>query len=83
MTTTPLYFVAQNFNSFNYQGSFFHCNDFAKLTEVECHGTFYKYEGRDLTIAQRKWTNYKFHFDNVLHGMETLFTVTTFEGWPT
>ncbi len=45
-------------------------------------GTFYKYEGRDLSIAKREWENYKFNFDNVLIGMETLFTVTTFEGWP-
>lgn len=65
-----------------FKGSFYHCNDFAKLSEIECHGFFYKYEGKDLTIAERKWENYKFHFDNVIHGMETLFTVTTFEGWP-
>lgn len=35
-----------------------------------------------MTISQRKWENNKFHFDNVIHGMHTLFTVTTFEGWP-
>lgn len=45
-------------------------------------GTFYKYVGRELTIEQREWHNYKFNFDNVILGMETLFTVTTFEGWP-
>ena len=99
-----------------FKGSFYHCNDSAKLTEVDCQcvffflnlflslslslswsivsiiylpfffpyysGTFYKYEGKELSIAVRKWTNYKFHFDNVFYGMQTLFTIITFEGWP-
>ena len=65
-----------------FKGSFFYCTDLAMLYESECHGTFYKYKGRELTIEQREWQNYKFNFDNVLSGMLTLFTVTTFEGWP-
>jgi len=65
-----------------FKGSFYYCTDLAMLYESECHGTFYKYKGRELTIENREWRNYKFNFDNVLYGMETLFTVTTFEGWP-
>lgn len=36
----------------------------------------------EITIIEREWNNADFHFDNVLDGMKTLFTVTTFEGWP-
>jgi voltage-dependent calcium channel L type alpha-1D len=65
-----------------FKGALFHCSDLSKLTESECHGTYYKYSGSELSIEERVWENNNFHFDNVLHGMETLFTVTTFEGWP-
>ena len=44
--------------------------------------TFYQYIGKELTVSERKWRNNPFNFDNVLNGMEALFTVTTFEGWP-
>ena len=30
----------------------------------------------------REWSNAKFHFDNVPQALLTLFTVATFEGWP-
>jgi len=30
----------------------------------------------------REWSNYKFNYDDVMKGMLTLFTVSTFEGWP-
>lgn len=33
-------------------------------------------------IKERQWENNKFNFDNVAKGMLTLFTVSTFEGWP-
>lgn len=33
-------------------------------------------------VEERKWDNNQFNFDNVPHGMLTLFTVSTFEGWP-
>jgi hypothetical protein len=32
---------------------------------------------------RREWRNSKFHFDNVPQALLTLFTVATFEGWPT
>lgn len=31
---------------------------------------------------ERKWEQKSFHFDNVMYAMLTLFTVSTFEGWP-
>ncbi len=33
-------------------------------------------------VEERKWEPKSFHFDNVLYAMLTLFTVSTFEGWP-
>lgn len=33
-------------------------------------------------VKERYWVNSDFNFDNVLMGMLTLFTVSTFEGWP-
>ncbi len=43
---------------------------------------FYTNQEGELKIEKREWKNADFHFDNVLQGMHTLFTVTTFEGWP-
>lgn len=34
------------------------------------------------SIEDREWKPNKFHFDNVAKAMLTLFTVSTFEGWP-
>uniref|UniRef100_A0A3B4UKG0 Voltage-dependent L-type calcium channel subunit alpha n=1 Tax=Seriola dumerili TaxID=41447 RepID=A0A3B4UKG0_SERDU len=34
------------------------------------------------TIHRRLWHNSEFNFDNVLMAMMALFTVSTFEGWP-
>ncbi len=36
----------------------------------------------EITIIEREWKNADFNFDSVLQGMTTLFTVMTFEGWP-
>lgn len=33
-------------------------------------------------INDREWENNRFHFDDVAKAMLTLFTVSTFEGWP-
>ena len=43
------------------------------------------YQDGDLTkpyIENREWEQHDFHFDNVAKAMLTLFTVSTFEGWP-
>ncbi|XP_065436504.1 voltage-dependent L-type calcium channel subunit alpha-1S-like, partial [Chrysemys picta bellii] len=33
-------------------------------------------------LYPREWVHNDFHFDNVLSAMMSLFTVSTFEGWP-
>lgn len=33
-------------------------------------------------VRDREWSNSNFNFDDVSQGMLTLFTVSTFEGWP-
>lgn len=53
---------------------------------------FYFYRGLYLTFdhsdvdtpekKERKWERNAFHFDDVAKAMLTLFTVSTFEGWP-
>ncbi|EMP32289.1 Voltage-dependent L-type calcium channel subunit alpha-1S [Chelonia mydas] len=35
-----------------------------------------------LELRPREWVHNDFHFDNVLSAMMSLFTVSTFEGWP-
>lgn len=43
------------------------------------------YENGDVSkpeLHEREWKVYKFNFDNVAKAMLTLFTVSTFEGWP-
>lgn len=43
------------------------------------------YDEGDVTkpvVKERDWKQYRFHFDNVPKAMLTLFTVSTFEGWP-
>lgn len=34
------------------------------------------------SVEDREWIPNRFHFDNVAKAMLTLFTVSTFEGWP-
>ncbi|XP_063835176.1 muscle calcium channel subunit alpha-1-like isoform X1 [Ostrinia nubilalis] len=65
-----------------FKGKFFRCNDISKMTEEECQGTYLVFENRNYVVRDREWTRYDFHFDNVMKGMLTLFTVSTFEGWP-
>ncbi|BES91322.1 Voltage gated calcium channel Hypothetical protein domain [Nesidiocoris tenuis] len=68
-----------------FKGKFFSCTDGSKMTEQECQGSFIVFEDGDFTrpnIEERKWEKNRFHFDNVAEAMLTLFTVSTFEGWP-
>uniref|UniRef100_A0A8C0HBS1 Voltage-dependent L-type calcium channel subunit alpha n=1 Tax=Chelonoidis abingdonii TaxID=106734 RepID=A0A8C0HBS1_CHEAB len=58
--------------------------DAAKHTS-EAMGTFIVYKDGDVghpMVRERIWHNSDFNFDNVLSGMMALFTVSTFEGWP-
>lgn len=48
-------------------------------------GYYYIYKDGDPTqieLRPRQWIHNDFHFDNVLSAMMSLFTVSTFEGWP-
>ncbi|XP_050671809.1 muscle calcium channel subunit alpha-1-like isoform X1 [Leptidea sinapis] len=65
-----------------FKGKFFSCTDITKVTSDECRGSYLVYENNKPQIKDRVWQKNKFNFDNVLNGMLTLFTVSTFEGWP-
>ncbi|GFG39870.1 hypothetical protein Cfor_08850, partial [Coptotermes formosanus] len=68
-----------------FKGKFFKCTDGSKMTEAECHGTYLVYDDGDISqprVEEREWKRNRFHFDDVAKAMLTLFTVSTFEGWP-
>lgn len=69
----------------NTKGTFYHCEDLSKLTRQECQGQFIVYQGGDVVrpeVRDREWIQNPFNFDDVGNAMLTLFTVSTFEGWP-
>ncbi|KAL1129887.1 hypothetical protein AAG570_012831, partial [Ranatra chinensis] len=68
-----------------FKGKFYRCTDGSKMTKLECQGTFLVFENGDINrpvVQARKWQKNRFHFDDVAEAMLTLFTVSTFEGWP-
>ncbi|XP_021201888.1 muscle calcium channel subunit alpha-1 isoform X2 [Bombyx mori] len=65
-----------------FKGRFFKCTDITKDNENDCHGTYLIYENGEAITNDRLWLRNKFNFDDVLNGMLTLFTVSTYEGWP-
>ncbi|RZC33742.1 muscle calcium channel subunit alpha-1-like, partial [Asbolus verrucosus] len=68
-----------------FKGKFSKCTDGSKLTASECNGTYLVYVDGDINkpvMRERNWKPNDFHFDNVAKAMLTLFTVSTFEGWP-
>lgn len=68
-----------------FKGTFYRCTDPSKLTEDECKGSFVFNLGDDdlkPTVDTRLWQPNAFNFDDVSNAMLTLFTVSTFEGWP-
>ncbi|KAI5699386.1 hypothetical protein M8J75_002088 [Diaphorina citri] len=68
-----------------FKGKFFQCNDGSKMTKAECHGTYLVFSNGKIdepSIEVREWSKHRFHFDDVAKAMLTLFTVSTFEGWP-
>ncbi|CAN9512133.1 unnamed protein product [Ophioblennius macclurei] len=68
-----------------FKGKFYACTDSDKMTEDTCRGWYIKYqEGalNEMEIHKREWINSELNFDNILNGMLTLFTISTFEGWP-
>ncbi|XP_071948425.1 voltage-dependent calcium channel type A subunit alpha-1-like isoform X5 [Antedon mediterranea] len=65
------------------KGRFNYCTDMSKVTEPDCMGNFFRYEGDEITsVEARVWEKRDFHYDNVIASMLTLFTVSTGEGWP-
>ncbi|XP_007456198.1 PREDICTED: voltage-dependent L-type calcium channel subunit alpha-1S [Lipotes vexillifer] len=85
LVTTLLQFMFACIGVQLFKGKFFSCNDLSKMTEEECRGHYYVYKDGDPTqmeLRPRQWTHNSFHFDNVLSAMMSLFTVSTFEGWP-
>ncbi|KAM5237785.1 voltage-dependent L-type calcium channel subunit alpha-1S [Ctenodactylus gundi] len=85
LVTTLLQFMFACIGVQLFKGKFFSCNDLSKMTEEECKGYYYVYKDGDPThieLRPRQWAHNDFHFDNVLSAMMSLFTVSTFEGWP-
>ncbi|XP_041350166.1 muscle calcium channel subunit alpha-1-like isoform X2 [Gigantopelta aegis] len=68
-----------------FKGKFFYCTDASKLTEDVCQGFYVDYDDGNFqhpTLKKREWLENEFNFDDVSQAMLTLFTVSTFEGWP-
>ncbi|XP_072756807.1 ca[2+]-channel protein alpha[[1]] subunit D isoform X3 [Anoplolepis gracilipes] len=67
------------------KGKFFYCTDASKMTKDECQGTYLEFDDGNINrpvVKERDWLQQRFHFDDVAKAMLTLFTVSTFEGWP-
>ena len=47
-----------------------------------CRGEYLVYVNDTPRLRMREWRNNEFNFDDVSQAMLSLFTVTTFEGWP-
>uniref|UniRef100_A0A8C8MG16 Voltage-dependent L-type calcium channel subunit alpha n=1 Tax=Oncorhynchus tshawytscha TaxID=74940 RepID=A0A8C8MG16_ONCTS len=85
IVTTLLQFMFACIGVQLFKGKFYRCTDEAKSSPDECKGTYIHFKDGDVnqpTIQKRVWHNSEFNFDNVLMAMMALFTVSTFEGWP-
>uniref|UniRef100_A0A3Q3EXF7 Voltage-dependent L-type calcium channel subunit alpha n=1 Tax=Labrus bergylta TaxID=56723 RepID=A0A3Q3EXF7_9LABR len=86
IVTTLLQFMFACIGVQLFKGKFYRCTDDAKSSPDECKGTYILYNNGETAIPmvkERIWYNSDFNFDNVLMAMMALFTVSTFEGWPT
>ncbi|XP_068609187.1 voltage-dependent L-type calcium channel subunit alpha-1D [Brachionichthys hirsutus] len=86
IVTTLLQFMFACIGVQLFKGKFYRCTDDAKSSPEECKGTYILYNNGDAAlpmVRDRIWYNSDFNFDNVLMAMMALFTVSTFEGWPT
>ncbi|XP_070695947.1 voltage-dependent L-type calcium channel subunit alpha-1D [Pempheris klunzingeri] len=86
IVTTLLQFMFACIGVQLFKGKFYRCTDDAKSSPMECKGTYILYSNGDTAlpmVKERIWYNSDFNFDNVLMAMMALFTVSTFEGWPT
>ncbi|XP_075298802.1 voltage-dependent L-type calcium channel subunit alpha-1S isoform X2 [Opisthocomus hoazin] len=85
VVTTLLQFMFACIGVQLFKGKFYRCTDPSKMTEKECRGYFINYVDGDPTqieLQKRIWLHSSFHFNNVFSAMMSLFTVSTFEGWP-
>uniref|UniRef100_A0A8D2NCM8 Voltage-dependent L-type calcium channel subunit alpha n=1 Tax=Zonotrichia albicollis TaxID=44394 RepID=A0A8D2NCM8_ZONAL len=85
VVTTLLQFMFACIGVQLFKGKFYRCTDPSKLTEKECRGQFINYVDADPTqieVQDRVWLHSDFHFNDVFSAMMSLFTVSTFEGWP-
>ncbi|XP_052780217.1 muscle calcium channel subunit alpha-1-like isoform X4 [Mya arenaria] len=68
-----------------FKGTFYKCSDRSKLSEYECQGYYVDFVDGNINnpeLKERVWENNLLNFDDVSKAMMTLFTVSTFEGWP-
>ncbi|XP_076224240.1 ca[2+]-channel protein alpha[[1]] subunit D isoform X1 [Nomia melanderi] len=85
LVTSLLQFVFAVIGVQLFKGKFFSCTDASKMTKDECQGTYLEFENGNINkpvMKERNWIQNRFHFDDVAKAMLTLFTVSTFEGWP-
>ncbi|XP_057213136.1 voltage-dependent L-type calcium channel subunit alpha-1D isoform X3 [Triplophysa rosa] len=85
IVTTLLQFMFACIGVQLFKGKFYGCTDDAKSSPEDCRGTYIVYSIGETALPQvreRLWYNSDFNFDNVLMAMMALFTVSTFEGWP-
>nr|XP_032828240.1 voltage-dependent L-type calcium channel subunit alpha-1D-like [Petromyzon marinus] len=83
LVTTLLQFIFACVGVQLFKGKLFSCTDQSKHTPSECRGYFVVVREHAPPVAvRREWQNSEYNFDDVLSGMLTLFTVSTFEGWP-
>ncbi|XP_029034348.1 muscle calcium channel subunit alpha-1 isoform X8 [Osmia bicornis bicornis] len=85
LVTSLLQFVFAVIGVQLFKGKFFLCTDASKMTKDECQGTYLEFENGNINkpvMKERSWYQNRFHFDDVAKAMLTLFTVSTFEGWP-
>ncbi|CAM9972784.1 unnamed protein product [Lampetra fluviatilis] len=83
LVTTLLQFIFACVGVQLFKGKLFSCTDQSKHNPSECRGYFVVVREHGPPVAvRREWQNSEYNFDDVLSGMLTLFTVSTFEGWP-
>ncbi|XP_018432281.1 PREDICTED: voltage-dependent L-type calcium channel subunit alpha-1S [Nanorana parkeri] len=85
LVTTLLQFMFSCIGVQLFKGKFYSCTDTTKMTAEECRGYFFVAKDGNpahMEAVPRVWSHSEFHFDNVLSGMMSLFTISTFEGWP-
>ncbi|KAK9299972.1 hypothetical protein QLX08_007186 [Tetragonisca angustula] len=85
LVTSLLQFVFAVIGVQLFKGKFFYCSDASKMTKDECQGTYLEFDNGNINkpvMKERNWGQNRFHFDDVAKAMLTLFTVSTFEGWP-